>query len=89
MNIRKIHSQDEEDIKKFITLRQQSIRDDEKYHFLMTYIDEEENFSIAGYKKCDFLKNYYIIEEKDIFIAYAACTPTWPRNFQGNHNFTI
>ncbi len=89
MNIRKIHSQDENDIEKFITLRKESILDDINHYNLMTYIDEEKDFSVAGYIKYDFLKNYFIIENENNFIAYGAYTQTWARNFQWNHNFTI
>lgn len=70
MKIRKIASQDEIDIDKFIKIRKESIFNDEKNHNLMTYTDEEKDFSVAGYKHYDFLKNYFIIENENNFIAY-------------------
>lgn len=70
MEIRKIASQDEIDIDKFIKIRKESIFNDEKHHNLMTYVDEEADFSVAGYKRYDFLKNYFIIENENNFIAY-------------------
>ncbi len=82
MNIRKIDSQDESDIHKFMIIRKESILNDQKYHNLMTYIDEEKDFSIEGYKKYDFLKNYFIIENENNFIAYGGYIQTWSRNFQ-------
>ncbi len=69
-------------LKKFITLRKESILDDINHYNLMTYIDEEKDFSVAGYIKYDFLKNYFIIENENNFIAYGAYTQTWARNFQ-------
>lgn len=82
MIIRKINSQNETDIEKFMKIRKISISEDENFHNLMTYGDEEKDFSVAGYKKFDFLKNYFIAENGENFIAYGTFHSNWPRNFQ-------
>ncbi len=89
LEIRKIKSLDEADIKKFIDIRKKSLIDDVWSYNLITYPEEEIDFTINWYKKYNFLKNYYIIEYNNKFIWYAAYSQQWVNNYQWNHNFMI
>ncbi len=48
----------------------------------MAYVDEEKTYTVEGYKKHDYFRNYIIIEEQDRFIGYMAFAQDWKNFFQ-------
>lgn len=51
--------------------------------------EEEQDFVIAWYKRYDYLKNYFCVEENNTFIWYAAFAQNWADLSQANHNFLL
>lgn len=89
INFRKIDSQNNLDIEKYMNLRKKSLKDDLWNYNLMTYSEEEEKYTIEGYKKYNYLDNYFVLEDWNNFIWYIAYSQDWIHNFQWNHNFSI
>ncbi len=89
INFKKIDPQSDLDIKKYMIIRNKSLKEDLWSYNLITYFEEEEKYTVEWYKKYNYLDNYFVLEDWDNFIWYIAYSQDWINNFQWNHNFSI
>ncbi len=89
INFRKIDPQNDADIEKYMCIREKSLKEDLWNYNLMTYLEEEQDYTIEWYKKYNYLNNYFVLEEWNSFIWYMAYNQDWKNNFQWNHNFSL
>lgn len=86
---RKIDHLDDEEIQKFMDLRKKSLLEDEgKYNF-MTHYEDEKDFTVAWYKKYEYLKDYFCLEIEGKMIWYIAYSQPWKNKKQWQHIFHI
>ncbi|RAL57611.1 hypothetical protein BLD25_01620 [Candidatus Gracilibacteria bacterium GN02-872] len=84
--LQKINQFSFSDAEIFIKLRKESLKNSGE--FLMTYEDEEQNFTAKGYVEGGYLRNYYFIVFENKVVGYLKFAQQW-NTFQGKHNYII
>ena len=84
--LQKINQFSFSDTEIFIKLRKESLKN--SWEFLMTYEDEEQNFTAKWYVEWWYLRNYYFIVFENKVVWYLKFAQQW-NTFQWKHNYII